>query len=377
MGKATLKKVCVVTAARSEYGLLRWILEELKYSEDFHLQVIVTGSHLAPEQGMTVQAIEDDGFFIDKKIEMFLSTSSSVGIGKSMGLCGIGIADALEDLHPDLLVVLGDRYELLPICSTALVMNILIAHISGGDITEGAIDDQVRNAITMMASLHFPGTSESAARIERMLGKRKNIFSVGEPGLDSFKRYKLMSRLELSQRLSLDIKKKWILLTLHPETKETIEYNVKMAENLVISLNDVEDIQVVITQANADLGGVEINRWLSKIASKNPCKYSFHRSLGQLCYLSMIKEAFAMVGNSSSGIVEAPFLGKPAINVGNRQKGRHLCANVISADNDIKSLSTALKHLDGFNPSLDYFYGDGETSKRIVEHIKNFLQNES
>lgn len=216
--------------------------------------MLVTGSHLSSEYGFTYREIKDDGFQIDKKVEFLLSSSTATGIAKSMGLCSISISDALSDLSPDLMVVLGDRYELLPICSAALVMRIPIAHISGGDITEGAIDDQIRNAVTMMSHLHFPGTESSAERIIRMIGSTENVFCVGEPGLDNFLRLELMDRKVLAENLGLDINKKWYLVTLHPETKESLSYNLSLARNLMETLKDDSGMQAVITQSNADLG---------------------------------------------------------------------------------------------------------------------------
>lgn len=376
MDKRNIKKICIVTAARSEYGLLRWLMKDIASTEGIVPQVIVTGSHLSTDQGYTIKEIEKDAIRIDKTVEMLLSSFSSVGIAKSMGLCAIGIADAFNELKPDILVILGDRYELLPICSTALVMGIPIAHISGGDITEGALDDQVRNAITMMSSLHFPGTEESAQRVMRMLGNNKNVFAVGEPGLDNFKRSALMSRSELADSLNLDINKRWVLLTLHPETTESLEYNLKMADNLKQSLDSLDNIQVVITQSNADLGGNEINAYYRQQARNNPQKYSFFSTLGQVRYLSFMKEVWTVVGNSSSGIVEAPFIAKPVINIGNRQKGRHICTNVINAENSIDSILSAINNLDYLPKSPDSFWGDGHTTERIIQHITNFLCNE-
>lgn len=371
-----MKKVCVITAARSEYGLLRWLLQELDVNKDIQLQLLVTGAHLSLEQGFTCNEIEADGFIIDKKIEFLLSTSTSVGIAKSMGLCAISISDAFNDLSPDMIVVLGDRYELLPICNVALVMGIPIAHISGGDITEGAIDDQIRNAVTMLSTLHFPGTHDSANRIARMIGVDKNIHVVGEPGLDNFLRYQLMDRKQLAHSLQLDINKQWVLVTFHPETKETVLNNLLMAEKIIEALRDKPGIQVVITQANADLGGVEINSYFKEVSNKDPEKFQMYSSLGQLRYLSLMKEAFIVIGNSSSGIVEAPFLGKPVINVGRRQLGRHLCRNVVTVSGFDETISDALNSLSLKDTFSDYYYGDGMTSLRVATIIHKYLFNE-
>ncbi|MEG0889611.1 MAG: UDP-N-acetylglucosamine 2-epimerase [Bacteroides sp.] len=368
-----MKKVCVVTAARSEYGLLRWLLNELRDSKDLQLQLLVTGGHLSPEQGLTYKQIERDGFVIDKKIEFLLSSQTAIGIAKSMGVCMISIADALNDLSPDLLVVLGDRYELLPICSCALIMRVPIAHISGGDVTEGAIDDQIRNAVTMMSTLHFPGNNNSAMKIIEMIGSNVNVYAVGEPGLDSFVQCKLMNRQEIGSNLCLDLQKKWLLVTFHPETKESIDYNINIAKNIIDSLLELSDVQVVITQANADLGGVEINDIFRKASISRPDRFKFYSSLGQLRYLSFMKEAFCVIGNSSSGIVEAPFLGKPVLNIGKRQLGRHICHNILNVSGAKESIRQGLSEFTKLDFLPDHYYGDGMTSKRIFSYIYNFL----
>lgn len=367
-----MKTVCVVTASRSEYGVLRQSMRLLKNTDTIDLKVIVTGSHLSPEHGMTIHDIEKDGFYIDKRVEMLLSTRTSAGIVKSMGLCSIGFADALEELRPDLLVVLGDRYELLPICSSALLMGIPIAHLSGGDVTKGAIDDQIRNAVTMMASLHFPGTKDSAKRIIKMIGTDKNVFSVGEPGLDNFNEFSLMSREELADSLSLDIEKKWILMTLHPETKQSLAYNLLMAENLVTALSNINDCEVVITKANADIFGNEINTFFHSV-SVDKKQFSLYSSLGQRRYLSFMKEVDFLIGNSSSGIIEAPFLGKPVINIGDRQLGRHICKNVICCSSSLLDIQQALDLVDSHR-IIDTFYGDGHTSLKVLNHILHYLK---
>lgn len=368
------KKVCVVTAARSEYGLLRWVIDEVYRDPGLEFQLVVTGAHLAEEQGFTYRQIESDGYPITVKVDMRLNSTSKALIAESMGHCSIGFSRTLSELQPDLLVVLGDRYELLPICGAALVMNIPIAHISGGDVTIGAIDNEVRNAVTMMSELHFPGVQESADNIIRMRGSNKYVWAVGEPGLENFHRLPLMNRSELSSSLQIPSEKKWILVTLHPETQEPLEYNLKMAENIVSLMNKMNDVFVVISYANADFGGAQINDFWNNIVKQDSKKYRVYPSLGQIRYLSFMKECFAVVGNSSSGIVEAPHLGTPVINIGNRQTGRHLCKNVIQIDNDIDSLVDAWKKIElNSAKQTDDYYGDGSTSRKIVKHIKEYL----
>jgi len=366
-------KVCIVTAARSEYGLLRWLIDEVSNDNQLVLQLVVTGSHLSPEFGLTYSEIESDGYKIDEKVDIILSSFSKVGVVKTMGMCSIGFADVFNRLKPNIVVVLGDRYELLPICSAALIMNIPIAHISGGDITEGTIDDHVRNAVTMMASLHFPGVEESAKRIERMRGTSKNIYVVGEPGLDNFKRLTIWDRKTISESLSLDISKKWVLLTFHPETKIDLDENLKTITNIIKVLDEFNDIQVVITGANSDFGGFQINEISQRASNFINSKYKFFNSLGQLRYLSFMKEVAFVIGNSSSGIVEAPFLAKAVVNVGERQKGRYSSANVINTSNEFNSISDAIKKAICSKVGMDNYFGDGNSSIKIKDIIKNFL----
>lgn len=368
-----MKKVCIITAARSEYGLLRWLIDEVENDDQLSLQLVVTGSHLSPEFGSTYTEIEKDGYKIDEKVEILVSSSTQVGIVKSTGLCSIGFADAFNRLKPDIIVVLGDRYELLPICSAALIMNIPIAHISGGDVTEGAIDDQVRNAVSMMATLHFPGVLDSAKRIERMRGSSKGIYTVGEPGLDNFTRLNLWNRETLADSLSLNISKRWILLTYHPETKLGLDENLATFSNIIKALDEISDIQVVITGANPDFGGSQINEISERIAKSNNSKYKFYTSLGQLRYLSMMKEVSLIIGNSSSGIVEAPFLAKPVINIGDRQKGRHISENIVNTKNDYPSISNSIEKAFKLNVDACGYFGDGNSSTKIKNILKEFI----
>ena len=367
------KKVCVVTAARSEYGLLRWIIDSVHKDDDLELQLVVTGAHLSQEQGLTYRYIEDDGYPIAAKVDMQLSSGGVVSIVRSMGLCSEGFATTFDKLNPDIVVVLGDRYELIPIVSAALVMRIPVAHIAGGDVTEGAIDDEVRNAVTMMSAIHFPGVVAAADNIQRMRGTNLNIFVVGEVGLDNFVRHDLWSKEETANRLSLDLSKKWSLVTLHPETKLTTKENMAMVENLYNAMISVEGVQYVITKANTDLGGIDINKYWEEKVALNQNTMQLYASLGQVRYLSFLKHADVVVGNSSSGIVEAPFMGTPVVNIGDRQKGRHICKNVICCDNTFDEISLALRKATRAQREVDTYWGDGYSSERIVKKIKEYL----
>lgn len=368
-----MKKVCVITASRSEYGVLRWIIDEIYHSEDLQLQLVVTGAHLLPEQGLTYKLIEEDGYPICEKVEMLLSSSNEVGIIKSMGVCSISIANTFRRLSPDIIVVLGDRYELLPIVSAALIMRIPVAHISGGDVTEGAIDDEVRNAVSMMSTLHFPSVDDSADNLKRMRGTDKNIFTVGEPGLDNFNKIILWSRQQLAENLNLDINQHWSLVTLHPETKLTIEENMDMAHSLLEAMASIENVQYVITKANTDMGGVDINNYWQEIVKKKTDKFRLYSSLGQVRYLSFMLQANMVLGNSSSGIIEAPFLGIPVVNVGKRQNGRYIGKNVISCERTVFSIRSAISKAMNAKRTIDEYWGDGHTSERIVKYLKEYL----
>lgn len=366
-------KICIITATRSEYGLLKWVIDGVHHDDELQLQLVVTGAHLSEEHGYTVQFIEEDGYPIAARVDMHLASENRMEIVHSMGHCSIGMADTLADLNPDMVVVLGDRYELLPIVSAALVLGIPVAHLSGGDVTEGAIDNEVRNAVSMMSSLHFPGVESSAENLRRMLGTDRNIFTVGEPGLESFLRYELMSREGLAKNIGLYVNKPWCLVTLHPETKISIEENVAMAENLFRVMEGMKDVQFVISKANADYGGSQINASWDEAVAKNTEKYKLFTSLGQRRYLSFMRQAAGVLGNSSSGIVEAPFMGIPVVNIGDRQKGRHLCKNVIQCGRSYDEIFDAVNRMQAQPKMVDTYYGDGHTAEKVIAHIKEYL----
>jgi len=373
-------KIVVVTSARSDYGLLKWTMHSIKENPLFELQIIATGGHLSSEQGLTYRYIEKDGFHLNEKIPILLSSNTSSSLAKSLGLCNLYLADSLERLSPDMLLVLGDRYELLSICSTALIMNIPIAHISGGDVTEGAIDNEVRNAVTMMATLHFPGVDDSAKNIMRMRNSSDNIFVVGEPGIENLCREELMTREELSNNLHIDFNKDWILFTYHPETKCTVEENLQVSKRILKHLfSTYSDAEIIITKSNADLGGTQLNELWNFFQEKH-MNVSLYSSLGQKRYNSLMNQVAAVIGNSSSGIVEAPNLGTPVLNIGNRQKGRHICSNVIQTENVLDdglaiAFSKVKKMSELKTKTPDYYWGDGKTAEKIINSISDFLKN--
>lgn len=371
------KKICVVTAARSEYGLLKWLMIDICNSDYFQLQVIITGAHLSWDQGHTVDQIIEDGFQADAVIDAQLNTSSQEAIASSMGRMAERLAPVLKKLKPDYLLVLGDRYELLPICNTAFIMRIPIIHLSGGDITEGAIDNGIRNAVTMLAEYHFPGTKDSAENIVRMRGSDKNVWTVGEPGLDSFYREQLFSRSELATELGLDMSQEWALFTFHAETVESLEYNLRAVRNCVQALSELQGYQVIATYSNADFGGKNINEYLEEIGKKQKETFVVVPSLGNQRYLSLMKQVRFVIGNSSSGIVEAPALKIPVVNIGNRQMGRHFCSNIVQADTEYKAIKRAIKKIliSEMDTSDADYWGNGNTSKRIAEILEKVIGN--
>lgn len=366
------KKVCIVTCARSEYGVLRPIINAIRADVSFELQLVVGGAHLCEEQGHTVDMILDDGFEIAEYLDYLQYDDTAEGLTKSMGLCMSQCAEVFKTLNPDLLIVLGDRYELIPITSAALLQHIPIAHLSGGDITLGAIDNQVRNMVTMIADLHFPGCKASAENICRMRGDNSNIYNVGEPGLQNLKDTKLMTREELADSLQIDVNKKWVVVTLHTETCAPLQQSKLMAQKMMEALIHL-DAEVIVTYANADEGGAELNRYYEQCAVKNKNIHVW-KSLGQRRYNSVMKEAWCVVGNSSSGIVEAPFLGIPVVNIGNRQKGRYMSPCVINVpEYDDNQIEAALNQIVNIERKPDFYFGDGEVANKVVERIKVFL----
>lgn len=368
-------KITVITCTRAEYGYLKRVMRLVEDDADLELQLVVGGAHLCLDQGYTLRMIEEDGFRVDAQLDYLQFDNTEKGIVESMALCQKQCAEVYAQLMPDAIVVLGDRYELLPICSAALIMRIPIVHISGGDVTEGAIDNEIRNAITMMADMHFPGTEDSAANIRRMRNTMKHIYTVGEPSIENLAKEQLLMKQELSEKFGWDAAKPWIVVTLHPETKLTLQENIAMARTMMQVLAEQQDAQVIVTLANTDCGGVEMNAVYKEYAERYNHIYVYP-SLGQKKFNSAMAQAYCVAGNSSSGIVEAPFLAVPVINIGLRQEGRHRCANIIDVPNCTEaSLKAALAQIPTMHPQSDTYWGDGETSQKIVDQIKDYLAN--
>lgn len=366
-------KIAVITCTRAEYGYLKRVMRLVEVDADLELQLVAGGAHLRQEQGYTLHMIEEDGFRIDAKLDYLQFDNTEKGIVEAMALCQKQCAEVFSNLMPDAIVVLGDRYELLPICSAALVMRIPIVHISGGDVTEGAIDNEIRNAITMMADLHFPGTEDSAANIRRMRNTSQHIYAVGEPSIENLAKEQLLTKQELSDTFGWDAAKPWYVVTLHPETKLTLQENIAMARTMMQVLAEQQDAQVIVTLANTDCGGEEMNAVYKEYAEQYEHIYVYP-SLGQKNFNSAMAQAYCVMGNSSSGIVEAPFLAVPVINIGLRQEGRHRCSNIIDVPECTEaSLRAALAQIPTMHPQSDTYWGDGNTSQKIVDTIKDFL----
>ena len=368
-----MKKICVVTGTRAEYGLLYWLMKEIQLDKELELQLIVTGMHLSPEFGLTYKEIEKD-FKIDKKIEMLLSSDTAVGISKSMGLAQISFSEAYQDLKPDILVVLGDRYEIFSAVSAAMIAQIPIAHLHGGETTEGAFDESIRHSITKMSHLHFTAADDYKNRVIQLGENPSKVFNVGGLGIENIKRLKLLSREEFEESINFKLNKKNIIVTFHPVTLEKSTAKDQFQE-LLNAIDELEDTNIIFTKANSDTDGRIINQMIDEYVSKNSQKAVGFTSLGQLRYLSALQYVDAIVGNSSSGLLEAPSFKIATINIGDRQKGRLKAESVIDCEVNKQSIINAIKKStspefinllkDANNP-----YGDGCASMKILKEIK-------
>ena len=370
-----MRKICIITGTRAEYGLLRWVMQCIKDDPELTLQIIATGMHLSPEFGLTYRDIEQGGFQIDRKVEMLTSSDTPVGIAKSMGLGLIGFADALNELKPDLIVVLGDRFEIFSAVSAALVARIPVAHLHGGELTEGAFDDAIRHSITKMSHLHFVAAEEYRQRVIQLGEQPDRIFLVGGLGIDNIKRLKLLDQEELEASLDFKLGSKNLLITFHPVTLETATASDQMAQ-LLAALAELEDTQLIFTMPNADTDGRVLIKMVEEFVAQHANARAY-TSLGQLRYLSCISHVDGVVGNSSSGLAEVPSFKKGTINIGDRQRGRLQAASVINCEPTFQSITAAFKTLHSldFQKSLSKVispYGDGGASVKVVEILKNY-----
>ena len=369
-----MKKICVVTGTRAEYGLLYWLLKEIEADKDLELQLIATGMHLSPEFGLTYQTIEKE-FKINKKIEMLLSSDTSVGISKSMGLAQISFAESYDELKPDIVIVLGDRYEIFSATSAAMIARIPIAHIHGGEKTEGAFDESIRHSITKMSHLHFAATEEYKNRVIQLGEDPSRVFNVGGMGIENIKRLELLNKKEFEKSIEFKLNIKNILVTFHPVTLENSTAQEQFKE-LLDAIDELEDTNIIFTKANSDTDGRVINQMIDEYVTKNFHKSVQFTSLGQLRYLSALQYVDAVVGNSSSGLAEAPSFRIGTINIGDRQKGRIKASSVIDCEPNKDSILKSFEKLYSkeFQNSLINVknpYGDGCASKRIVEILKS------
>ncbi len=370
------RKICVVTGTRAEYGLLYWLMKEIEADSELELQLIVTGMHLSPEFGLTYKEVAKK-FKIDKKIEMLLSSDTSIGISKSMGLALISFAEAYEELKPDVVVVLGDRYEIFSAVSAAMITRVPIAHLHGGEATEGLIDEPIRHSITKMSHLHFVATDEYRKRVIQLGEEPQRVFNVGGMGIENIKRLKLLTKEEFEKSINFKLNKKNLLVTFHPVTLENSTAKEQFAE-LLKAIDELEDTHIIFTKANSDTDGRIINNMIDEYIVKNSHKSIAFTSLGQLRYLSALQFVDAMVGNSSSGLAEAPSFKIGTINIGDRQKGRIKADSVIDCKPQKEDIARAFDKLysQSFQNSLKYIqnpYGEGMASKEIIQILKNIV----
>ena len=367
------RKICVITGTRADYGLLRWVMQGIKDNAELTLQIIATGMHLSPEFGLTHHEIEKDGFQIDRKVETLTSSDTSVGIAKSMGLGLIGFADALKELKPDLIVVLGDRFEIFAAAAAALVARIPIAHLHGGETTEGAFDEALRHSITKMAHLHFVATEEYRQRVIQLGERPERVFLVGGLGIDNIKCMKLLDREAFESSIGFSLGQKNLLITFHPVTLEIATAEAQMTE-LLAALVALEDTQLIFTMPNADTDGRKLIAMVNEFVAQHQNARAF-TSLGQLRYLSCIAHVDGVLGNSSSGLAEVPSFRKGTINIGDRQRGRLQAKSVIQCDPSRECIRAAIQTLysASFQGSLSEVrnpYGDGGASEKVLAIIK-------
>lgn len=369
-----MKKVCIVTGTRAEYGLLRSVMRRINSSDLLSLNLVVTGSHLSPEFGHTIREIEDDGFPIDGQVETLLSSDSAVGVSKSIGLGVIGFADVFAYLKPDVVVLLGDRYEMLSAATVAMVALIPIAHIHGGEVTEGVIDDSIRHAITKMSHLHFVAAESYRERVIQLGEAPESVSVVGGLGVDNIKECELFDRAELQEFLGIKIRPKTLLVTFHPITLQENNGETDL-EEVLQAFNNLDDTQFIFTMPNADAGSRKFFQRIEEFVSSHSNAY-FYKSLGQKGYLSCIEHFDGVVGNSSSGLLEAPTFEKGTVNIGDRQRGRVRSSSVIDCEANRLAISNAIEKLfsPDFQSSLKNTvnpYGSGGASSAIVEILEN------
>ena len=375
-----MKRIGIMTGTRAEYGLLKPLMQEINKDNDLELYLIVSGMHLSPEFGMTYQEIEEDGFEINAKVEMLLSSDSPAGISKSIGLGVIGFADEFQRADLDMLILLGDRYEALSAAICAMVMRIPIAHLHGGELTEGAIDEGIRHSITKMSYLHFTSTEQYRNRVIQLGENPERVFYVGALGVENIKKINLMTKEELEKSIHFEIDENTVVVTYHPVTLEnnTVE---EQFLNLLEVLDRNPKIRMIFTKANADTNGRIVNELIDKYAAQNSERACAFMSLGQKRYLSALKYCRIVIGNSSSGIIEAPSFGKPIINIGDRQKGRICADSVINCGYTQQEIQQAMEtalteEFENKARNCRNPYEKENTAANIISVIKDYLLND-
>jgi GDP/UDP-N,N'-diacetylbacillosamine 2-epimerase (hydrolysing) len=369
-----MKKVCVVTGSRADYGLLRWVIEGIRDSNRLELQLVATGMHLSPEFGLTWREIEADGFVIDRRVETLLSSDTPVGIAKSMGLGIIGFADAYVDLNPDLVLVLGDRYETFAAAAAAMVACVPVAHLHGGEATEGLIDEAIRHSITKMAQLHFVAAEPYRRRVLQLGEAPERVFNVGGLGIDGMLNHELLKREALEKSLGMRFGSRNLMVTFHPVTLEHDTASSQMSE-LLDALDQLRDTNLIFTMPNADTSGRVLIRMVEDFAAGHPNAFAY-TSLGQLRYLSCLQYVDGVIGNSSSGLSEVPSFKKGTVNIGDRQKGRVRAKSVIDCAPNRAAISAAIAQLyssqfQNILPAVENPYGRGGASQAVVGIIES------
>jgi len=374
-------KVCIVTGTRAEYGLLFWTIKKLKSDIYFDVKLCVTGMHLSPEFGLTYKQIEEDGIVIDKKIEMLLSSDSVNGIAKSIGLGVIGFTDAFNDLKPDLVLLLGDRFEIFAAATAAMIAKIPIAHCHGGEATEGLIDEPIRHSITKMSQLHFTSTEEYRKRVIQLGEQPNRVFNVGALGIENINKLKLLNKSDFEKSIGIKLLKQTFLITFHPVTLEKSTAEDQFI-NLLSAIKKFSDTTYIFTMPNADNDGRVIINLIQKFVANNKNTSIAFTSLGQLRYLSALQHVDLVIGNSSSGLIEVPSFKKPTINIGDRQRGRVYGLSVINCKPTKKEIieSINLGLSESFRNKLKKSinpYGNKNSSLEIVKILKKIAVNEN
>lgn len=374
-----MRKICVITGTRAEYGLLYWTMKALQADNDIDLSICVTGMHLSPEFGLTYKKILEDGFIINEKVETLLSSDTTVGVSKSIGLGIISFSEVFERLNPDLVLVLGDRYEIFAACTAAMISRIPIAHCHGGEATEGLIDEAIRHSITKMSQIHFTSTEEYRNRVIQLGEQPKNVYNVGALGIENINKLKLLTKPEFEESIDFKLKKINFLVTFHPVTLDNLSAEAQFKE-LLKALDKFEDTAIIFTKPNSDTDGRIIIQLIDEYVKNNSEKAIAFTSLGQLRYLSAIQYMDVVVGNSSSGLIEVPSFKKATINIGDRQQGRVKATSVIDCETNKEDIEKAIKKALSLEfkeelKSSKNPYGEKNSSIEIVEVLKNIDLN--